>query len=175
MRMNRVVLIGLVLVIVENAIVPWLVPSVWSERLLPHLAFVMTLFVAAFAGRHPAFLYGLGFGLLQDLLAYGYLIGPYGFGMGLIGYLAGLLAEYKTYTIGMFAGALAAFGTLLDSIVYLIYRLFSLTKLDYSYVFYWQIAPTALLQLLIGLLLYVPARRWLVKASLASSGEENPE
>jgi rod shape-determining protein MreD len=173
-RINGVILLGLVLILLENGVIPWLVPSSWSDRLLPHLNFILTMFVAGFAGRHYAFLFGLGFGLLQDLLSYGFLIGPYGFGMALIGYFAGLLAEYKSYSIGIFAWAVVVFGALLDSIVYFIYKLFRLTDLEFAYVFYWQVAPTALLQLLIALMMYVPVRRLLIKASL-SPGEDKPE
>ncbi|RKP54243.1 rod shape-determining protein MreD [Cohnella endophytica] len=173
-RINWVILCAIILLVLENSIVPWLVPPQWSERLLPHLCFILTLFVAGFGGRHVAFMFGLGFGLLQDSLAYGHLIGPYGFGMGLIGYLAGLLAERKSFTIGFFSWVALVSGLMLDSIVYFIYKLFRLTDLQYAQVFYWQIAPTALLQLLIALLFYVPIRRYLVKLSL-SSAEDSPE
>ncbi|MEQ4483555.1 rod shape-determining protein MreD [Cohnella silvisoli] len=174
MRINRVILFAMFLVVIENSVFPWLVPSAWSERLLPHLCFIMTLYVAGFTGRHKAFMFGLGFGLLQDILAYGHLIGPYGFGMGLLGYMAGLASEYRNFTIGFFVWVVLIGGVLLDTIVYLIYKLFQITELQYAYAFYWQIAPTALLQLLIALLLYVPVRRFLVKQSL-SSGEEGSE
>ncbi len=40
MRINWAILLGLVLVIVENAVVPWLIPPGWSDRLLPHLTFI---------------------------------------------------------------------------------------------------------------------------------------
>jgi rod shape-determining protein MreD len=175
MRMNRTIMCFLVLIIVENSVVPWLVPSDWSERLLPHLSFILTLFVAGFAGRHSAFIVGLGFGLLQDMLFYGHLIGPYGFGMGLVGYLAGLVSEQRTnITLGYFIWVVMIGSVMLDTIVYFIYKLFRLTSLEYSYAFYWQVAPTALLQLLFALLMYVPARRFLVKPSLSSS-EDGPE
>ncbi|WP_239615355.1 rod shape-determining protein MreD [Cohnella mopanensis] len=174
MRINWVILCGIVLLIVENAIVPWVVPPEWSERLLPHLNLILTLFVAGYAGRHIGFLFGLGFGLLQDMLSYGYMIGPYGFGMGLIGYLAGLIAERKSFTLGFFAWVVIVLGVMLDSIVYSIYRLFRITDLQYDFIFYWQIAPTSLLQLMIALLMYVPVRRFLVKPSL-SSGEDSPD
>lgn len=175
MRMNRTVVCFLVLIILENSVVPWLVPSGWSERLLPHFSFILTLFVACFAGRHKAFLVGLGFGLLQDMLFYGHLIGPYGFGMGLVGYLAGLLSEQRTNTTLGYIIWVVMFGSvMLDTIVHFIYKLFSLTSLEYAYAFYWQIAPTALLQLIIALLMYVPIRRFLVKPSLSTS-EEGPE
>jgi rod shape-determining protein MreD len=160
----------LVLIIIENSVVPWLIPSGWSERLLPHISFILTLFVAGFAGRHSAFFVGLGFGLLQDMLFYGHLIGPYGFGMGLVGYLAGLVSEQRTnITLGFIIWVVMIGSVMLDTIVYFIYKLFRLTSLEYAHAFYWQIAPTALLQLLIALLMYIPVRRFLVKPSLSSS------
>ncbi len=174
MRINRVVLWTLLLLIAENSLVHWVTPGEWTSRLLPHFTFVMTLFVAGFAGRHRAFLFGLGFGLLQDILYYGDLIGPYAFGMGLLGYAAGMAAERRSPTLPWLLWIFAVGGALLDTIVYSIYKLFGLTNLSYSYAFYWQIAPTTLLQLLIALALYVPVRRYLVKPIL-SSGEDHSE
>jgi rod shape-determining protein MreD len=175
MRTNRVILLTLLLIVFESSVVPWLVPSPWIDRLLPHMSFIMTLLIAGFAGRHRAFLFGLGFGLFQDMLFYGHLIGPYGFGMGLIGYLAGLLSEQRTYTtLGFFIWVVLIGSVMLDTIVFFIYKLFRLTNLQYAYVFYWQVVPTALLELLIALFLYVPFRRFLVKPSL-SSGETGME
>lgn len=171
MRINRVILWTLVLIILENSVVPWLVPPAWSERLLPHLSFIMTMFVAAFSGRHRAFLFGLGFGLLMDLQYYGHLIGPYGFGMGLLGYLAGLIMERRTFTLGFFMWMLMVAGVLLETIIFSIYKLFSLTSLPFGFVIYWQAAPTVLLEMLIALILYVPTRRLLVNPSLSSSDE----
>lgn len=173
MRINRVILWTLVLIILENSVVPWLVPPAWSERLLPHLSFIMTMFVAGFSGRHRAFLFGLGFGLLLDMQYYGYLIGPYGFGMGLLGYLAGLIMERRTFTLGSFMWILMVAGLLLETIVYLIYRLFSLTILPYGFAMYWQAAPTVLLEMLIALILYFPTRRYLVNPSLSSADESS--
>ncbi|KIL36409.1 hypothetical protein SD71_08015 [Cohnella kolymensis] len=173
MRINRVIICTLALLIVESAVVPWLVPSDWSERLLPHLSFIMTMFVAGFSGRHRAFLFGLGFGILSDMQYYGFLIGPYAFGMGLVGYLAGLISERRTFSLGFFMWLLMVAGVVLDTLVYFIYKLFSLTDLALGFVMYWQIAPTVLIQLLIALILYVPIRRWLVHPSLSSADESS--
>lgn len=175
MRVNRVILCTILLVLIENSVVPWLVPDEWSDRLLPHLSFIMTLLVAGFAGRHRAFLFGLSFGLLQDMLFYGHLIGPYGFGMGLVGYLAGLITEKRLYmTLGYLMWMVVIGSVVLDSAVFFIYKLFNLTELEYGHIFYWQVAPTTLLQVCIALLMYVPFRRYLVKPS-NSSGEEGSE
>ncbi|WP_276352942.1 rod shape-determining protein MreD [Cohnella caldifontis] len=171
MRMNRAVAAGILLLILENGVVPWLVPSDWSSRLTPHLTFVLLVYVACFAGRHRAFLFGLGFGLLSDILTYGNLIGPYAFGMGLIGYAAGLVMERSTPTIAKVIGT-AAFGSAaIGTVVYMIYRLFRLTTWSYGFAFYWFIAPTLLLEVLIALALYLPARRLLLKPAVSSAEE----
>lgn len=175
MRTNWVILCTLLLVLIESSVVPWLIPAAWSDRLLPHLPFIMTLLVAGFAGRHRAFLFGLCFGLLQDILFYGHLIGPYGFGMALIGYLAGLISEQRMHTtIGYFIWLMLIGGILLDTVIFYIYSMFQLTELTYSHVFYWQIAPTALFQVIIALLIYIPFRRYLAKSTF-SPGEDGTE
>ncbi|TJY41444.1 rod shape-determining protein MreD [Cohnella pontilimi] len=172
-KMNRAVMAGIVLLLLENGVVPWLVPVEWSGRLVPHLTFVLTVLVASFAGRHRAFLFGLGFGLIGDILYYGNLIGPYAFGMGLVGYAAGLMLERGIPTLASVLGATAAGSLALSTIVYMIYRLFRLTNWSYGYAFYWYMAPSLLLEILIALALYLPARRLLFKQP-GSSGEESP-
>lgn len=171
MRMNRAVLFGLVLLILESGLVPWLVPPAWSGRLTPHLAFVLMIYVACYGGRHSGFFFGLGFGLIMDVLNYGSMIGPYAFGMGLAGYLCGLVLERRPPGLGgmMIATALCSLG--LGSMIYLIYRLFSLTAWPYTFTIFWNIAPTMLLETLIALVLYFPVRRYLLKA-VPSSTEE---
>ena len=163
MKMNQAVLTGILLLVLENGVVPWLVPSAWSDRLLPHLTFILTIYVACFAGRHRAFMFGLGFGLIGDLLYYGELIGPYGFGMGLIGYAAGLVQERRAPTLTFLIGLTAIGSAALSTIVYLIYYLFRLTQWSYPFAVYWYIAPSLLLELLISLVLYLPVRRWLLR------------
>lgn len=174
MNMNRIIVITLALVVLENTLIPWLVPSSWSDRLLPHLSFIMTIFVACFAGRHQAFLFGLGFGLLMDIQFYGNLIGPYVFGMALIGYLVGLVATRRQVTMALAMWLVLTSGMLLDTLIFLIYKLFSLTELLYGIVFFKQILPTAIGQLAIALLLYIPVHKICIRPSLTSS-EDNSE
>lgn len=173
MRMNRAVMAGIVFLVLENGVVPWLVPNSWSDRLVPHLTFILTVLVALFAGRHRAFLFGLGFGLLGDLMYYGNLIGPYGFGMGLVGYAAGLALEQSIPSLASVLGVTAVGSLALSTIVFMIYRVFRLTQWTYGYAFYWYMAPSLLLEILIALVLYLPARRFLFKHP-GSSGEESP-
>ncbi|MDG0813705.1 hypothetical protein [Cohnella rhizosphaerae] len=54
-RMNRAIVATLVLLLIQTSVLPWLVPAAWSGRLLLHLPFVMTVFVALLGGRHRAF------------------------------------------------------------------------------------------------------------------------
>lgn len=170
-RINRAIVAALLLLLIQTAVVPWLIPSAWSGRLLLHFSFVMTVFVALLGGRHRAFLFGLGFGLLEDMLFYGHMIGPYAFGMALIGYLIGLAFDRRMNTLA-FVLLLTGVGSgLLDMLVYFIYKLFSLTHLGASFVFYWQVLPTLLLHMLVALALYLPSRRFLVR-HIASRTEE---
>jgi rod shape-determining protein MreD len=173
LKMNRAVIAGILLLLLENGLVPWLVPSGWSDRLAPHLTFILTIYVACFAGRHRAFLFGLSFGLLGDVLYYGNLIGPYGFGMGLVGYSAGLAMERSLPSLASLIGVTAIGSIALSTIVYMIYRLFRLTDWPYGFAFYWYMAPSLLLEILVALALYLPARRLLFRYS-GSAAEESP-
>ncbi|WP_238357383.1 rod shape-determining protein MreD [Cohnella zeiphila] len=173
MRMNLTILATIALLLVQTSVLPWLIPDVWHDRLLPNIPFIMTVYVALFAGRHRGFLFGLCFGLLQDLLFYGHLMGAYGFGMALIGYLIGLAFERRPRILSSTMLAVGVGSAALDSIVYWVYKLFQVTDLSYGFALYWEIVPTLLLQLVIALLLYLPVRRWLLK-SAPSSGEERP-
>lgn len=171
LRMNRAVVAALILLLIQTSVVPWLIPTAWGGRLLLHLPFIMTIFVALLGGRHRAFLFGLGFGLLEDLLFYGHMIGAYAFGMALLGYLIGLAFERRLNTLA-YVLLLTGIGSgLLDMLAYFIYKLFSLTHLGAAFVFYWQVLPTLLLHMLVALALYLPARRFLVK-HIASAAEE---
>jgi len=171
-RINRTILLTLALLLIQTSVLPWLVPDAWSERLLPNLPFIMTVFVALFGGRHPAFLFGLGFGLLEDLLFYGHLMGSYGYFMALLGYLIGLVSDRRPRTIGFTLLAVGVGSAILDTLVYLAYRLFQYTSDSYGFAVYWHIVPTLLLQLVLALVLYLPVRRWMLKPASAS-GDEN--
>jgi len=171
MRMNRTIVSTILLLLIQTSVLPWIIPYEWHDRLLPNLPFLMTVYVALFSGRHRGFLFGLCFGLLEDSLFYGHLLGAYGFGMGLLGYLIGLSAERRPRLLGSTMLAIGFGSFALDSIVFWVYKLFQVTELTYGFALYWEIVPTLLLQLILALLLYMPVRRWLLK-SAPSSGEE---
>jgi rod shape-determining protein MreD len=173
-RMNRTIAATLLLVVLETCVVPWLIPPAWSDRLFPHLAFIMTVYVAVFGGRHRAFFFGLGFGLLQDELFYGHMIGAYSFGMALLGYLCGLVMKRSRVSLAAVI-VMAGIGSgVLDTMVYWIYELFSLAGVSFGYAVYNQVLPTLLLQAFLALLLYLPVRRWLVRTLPSSAADDGP-
>ncbi|WP_080837133.1 rod shape-determining protein MreD [Cohnella massiliensis] len=172
LRLNWTILATLLLLLLQTSVLPWLVPPGWSDRLLPHLPFLMTIFVALFGNRHRAFFFGLGFGLLEDILFYGQLIGAYGFTMALLGYLFGLIPERRSRTLGLTLGCVALGSAILDLAIFGIYELFQLVNVTFAFAVYWHMVPTLLISVLLALLLYIPVRRWLVK-NIASSADEN--
>src|SRR5690606_9768034 len=146
LRVHRTILAALFLLLIETAVLPWLVPAAMGGRIVPHFPFLVTLFVAVTAGRHTAFFFGLGFGLFQDVVFYGHLIGAYAFGMALAGYLAGLLVGRLRPSAGLYIVLTAFGGFMLDTIVYAIYRLFQVTTVSYLFAIGWQILPTTAVQ-----------------------------
>ena len=122
MKTQRVILIMLLLFIVETTIVPWLIPEGWHGRVAPHFVFVLTLYAALYTGRHEALLLGFAFGLIQDIVFYGHMLGVHALTMGAAAYLAGLLLERKRSTLMMALFAVGVANLLRDSSVYGIYR-----------------------------------------------------
>jgi len=92
MRRTWITLIIFVLFLLEGSVLPWLLPDVWLGRVYvsPHFAFVFILYVTLYLSRHLALAYGLGFGLLKDIVFFGPMIGTLSFTMGLSAYLIGL-------------------------------------------------------------------------------------
>ncbi|OUM97104.1 MAG: rod shape-determining protein MreD [Paenibacillaceae bacterium ZCTH02-B3] len=169
LRVHRTILAALFLLLIETAVLPWLVPAAMGGRIVPHFPFLVTLFVAVTAGRHTAFFFGLGFGLFQDVVFYGHLIGAYAFGMALAGYLAGLLVGRLRPSAGLYIVLTAFGGFMLDTIVYAIYRLFQVTTVSYLFAIGWQILPTTAVQAALAALFYFPFRRLLTRPAPAAS------
>src|SRR5690554_712688 len=83
----------IVLFILETTIFHWIIPLSWQENMhiSPHFMLIVILFISLYVNRHLALILGLVFGLLQDIVFYGYMIGPNAFGIGLVGYLIGYM------------------------------------------------------------------------------------
>jgi rod shape-determining protein MreD len=172
--MNMRIVVGsmFLLYIVETTIVPWLVPIEWYGRVVPHFAFILVLYSALYTGRHAALVLGLSFGLLQDIVFYGHMIGVHTFAMGLCGYVTGLLLERKRSPLLLALSVIGLACLLYDSVVYLIYRAFRVTGESYSYVLMDSILPSLFLQLGFALVVYIPARKLLEGAAKPISEDE---
>ncbi|WP_231571134.1 rod shape-determining protein MreD [Gordoniibacillus kamchatkensis] len=72
------------LLLVQGTVMPWVLPPAWqsSTFVVPHFTLTAVLFIGLFTGRHAALVYGIIFGLLQDFLFYGTMLGVYSFGSG---------------------------------------------------------------------------------------------
>lgn len=160
MRRRWVILIMLLLFIVEGSLMPWLIPADWLGRLVPQFTFVFVLYASLYAGRHAALMLGVSFGLLQDLVFYGHLIGVHAFAMGLCGYVVGLLLSFKRIPMLTVLSLIGMACLLYDSIIYAMYRVFRVTHDTYVLALMQHILPSLFLQLAFALAFYVPARRW---------------
>lgn len=158
--------------IVETTIVPWLVPIEWYGRVVPHFTFIFVLYSALYTGRHAALVLGLSFGLLQDIVFYGHMIGVHTFAMGLCGYVTGLLLERKRSPLLLALSVIGLAFLLYDSVVYMIYRAFRVTAETYTYVLMDSILPSLFLQLGFALAVYIPARKLLEGAAKPVSEDE---
>ncbi|TDF97638.1 rod shape-determining protein MreD [Paenibacillus piri] len=161
MKRNWLWLILTVLFILEGTLLQWIIPSVWQSKVYvaPHFILVIVLYIGLYVNRHTALVYGLIFGILQDIIYYSPMLGPISFAMGLSGYLAGLTNRrlYSNIVVSMLVIALG--NLLFESIIFGLYRLFQITHLDLQWVFFHQMLPSMLINLLFALVVYVPVRR----------------
>ncbi|HTG69199.1 MAG TPA: rod shape-determining protein MreD [Candidatus Udaeobacter sp.] len=160
MSMNRILLLMFLLFIVEGAVMPWIIPAGFGHRIIPHFVFVVVIFSGLYSRRHLALLLGVSFGMLQDVVYFGHLLGINAFIMGLMGYFTGVLLERRRSTI-MMAISIVGFACLLyDSVIFFIYRVFRITNESYAWALIDHILPSLFLQLAFALACYVPARKW---------------
>ncbi|NIK75967.1 rod shape-determining protein MreD [Paenibacillus castaneae] len=168
MSMNRIIAIMLLLFIIEGAVMPWIIPAGYGSRIIPHFMFVMVVFSALYSGRHRALFLGVSFGLLQDVVYFGHLLGVHSFVMGLIGYYTGVLLERRRATL-MMAIAIIGFACILyDSLIFFVYKVFRITNETYAWALIDYILPSLFLQLAFALVVYVPVRRWFEAQSKAA-------
>jgi rod shape-determining protein MreD len=170
MSMNRIIVLMLILFVFEGAVMPWIIPAGFGSRIIPHFIFVAVVFSALYSNRHLALLLGVSFGLLQDIVYFGHLIGAHAFIMGLIGYFTGVLLERRRATV-MLAVSIIGFACILyDTALFFIYKVFRITNESYAWALLDYILPSLFLQLAFALACYVPARR-----IFESQTKANPE
>lgn len=164
--MKRWLLLALLtgMFLLEGTVLKWIIPAVWQGNVAvsTHFTLVIILFIALYDNRHHALFYGLGFGLLHDVVYYGStMIGTYTFSMGVVGYLAGLASSRSKPNIlySMFIITMGNF--LFETVIYGLYRLFQVTRDTPQWMFFHIMLPSVLINLLFALLVYVPLRKWL--------------
>lgn len=163
MRKRKYILILLLflLFIVEGTIVPWLIPPSWETRIVPHLVYIAILFFSVYENRHTGLVLGLCFGLLQDVVYYGSMIGAYSFAMGFSCYLLGLLSKTRQAPLPLMMIIVLTGSILLDSILFGTYSLFGLVHEPYAWALMNHIIPNVFVQFVFALIIYVPLRRQL--------------
>ncbi|MFD1955372.1 rod shape-determining protein MreD [Paenibacillus thailandensis] len=170
MSINKLIGFMLLLFIVEGTVMPWIIPAGYTSRIVPHFVFVVVIFCSLYSNRHRALLLGAGFGLLQDVVYFGHMIGPGAFVTGLLGYYTGVLLENKRCTL---LAALSVIGInyiVYDSVMYGIYYAFRISTETYAWALLDHILPSLFLQLAFALLVYVPLRRF-----LEADAKKNPD
>lgn len=175
MKVHWIILIMFLLFLVEGTLMNWLLPLEWLHRVVPHFVFVFVLFASLYAGRHVALMLGIAFGMLQDIVFYGQLLGVHSFTMGLCGYLLGLMLEFKRVPMLTALSVIGMGCLLLDTLTFLIYTVFKINSLPYVWALSNHILPSLFLQLLFALACYVPARRWFEQAFPRKNREESQE
>lgn len=163
MKRHVIWLICLLLFLLQGTLLNWILPSSWqsSVHVSPNFVFVIVLYIALQLGRHQALVYGLLFGLLQDFIFYGHMLGVHSFAMGLTGYLVGLLQSRRPNFI-MNTVLLVGLGYIVfETIIYGAYLVFNVTKIDYLGALTHSILPSALFNMLFALAVYMPMRKLL--------------
>ncbi|MFD0588294.1 rod shape-determining protein MreD [Paenibacillus sp. GCM10027627] len=174
MSMNRIVALMFCLFVLEGAVMPWIIPNGFGARIIPHFIFVIVMYSALYGGRHLALMLGAGFGLLQDIVYFGHLLGPHFFIMGLIGYFVGVLMERKRATVMMALSMIGFACILYDSALFFIYKVFRITDSTYAFALLDYILPSLFLQLAFALACYVPVRK-IFESRMKTSPEKEEE
>jgi rod shape-determining protein MreD len=165
-----------VLFLIEGTVMPLIIPSAWQSRIevAPHFMFVIILFISIYLSRHWALAYGLAFGMLHDIVYYGPMLGTYTFGLGLVGYLIGLISHRSKANVMMSMILILVGNFLLELIFYGIYRVFQITQLSIGFALTHQVLPSLLINLLFAILVYVPIRKLLenIEANIVRGKED---
>ena len=159
MSINKIIVIMLAIFILEGSLLPWIIPEGFGTRIIPHFTFVMVMYAAIYSSRYYALGLGLGFGLLQDILFYGNVIGTHFFFVGIIGYTVGIMFERKRVSILAVISIIGIACLVYDSAVYGINYVFQMNSGSYAWALLEYILPSLFLQLFFVLVVYIPTRK----------------
>jgi rod shape-determining protein MreD len=172
------ILILLGLFLLEGTVIKWLLPDAWQSHVyvVPHFVLVVILFIGLYMNRHYALVYGMIFGLLQDIVYYEHALGLYAFTIGLTGYMAGLVARWFPFR-GLSAVAMIVCGSLLyELLLYGLYRyLLNVVSVDIGWTFMYKMLPSLLFNLGFALLIYIPIGKLLEQIANDREPEDHIE
>lgn len=166
MKLKLLWLLLFVCFLIEGTLYHWLIPARWQEsaHVVPLFVLTVVVYASLYIHRHYALFLGLIFGLLQDVIFYGHMLGIHMFSYGLTGYLIGLLASGSrgsrmtfTLTLSMVGASILIY----ESITYALYSLFQLADVSIIWFLWRQVVPTVLFNLLFALAVYIPLRKYL--------------
>ncbi len=147
----------LLLFILEGTVLQIISPNAWglSWLAVPRFALAGAVMISLLLGRREGLYYGLGIGLLQDVL-FGKIIGVYSLTMMVSCYFAGLvvLLFQRNLAVMFVTICLVLFGH--EWLLYSLFRLFSTSPVDVQWVLSNQILPTVGFNVLFALLIYIP-------------------
>ena len=171
-RWIKLTLTIIALFIIETTLFPWLIPEQYRFFIYPKLVLISIIYVSIFTNRHYGLMFGLGFGLLQDVHYYGHMIGPNAFSLAFVGYISGLLIRSSSphFIIIMLIQSLSLF--LNEVISYFLYRLFNITVMDFVWMFMRSMLPSVMISMFLALLIYIPSRSILEKMDFKRGSEE---
>lgn len=163
------------LFLVEGTINAWLIPAGWQTEfnVSPMLVITAVVYLSLYSHRYAALGYGLAFGFLQDVIYYGHALGVHSFGMGMTGYLVGVL--FRPLQLGLVSTLLAILTGcgVYRLIVYGLYRyMLTTTETPFLWTLTRQMAPDILISLLFALAIYVPVRKYLESRGSQLDAEE---
>lgn len=163
MGRHKLTLLLLLLFVLEGTVMKWIIPPSWQLQVVvsPHLVLVAVMFIGIYLNKSWGLAYGLGFGLLHDIVYYGPMLGVYCMAMGAVGYLSGII-PFRSQANIMTSLFIVVTGSLLfEWIIYGIYRVAQIRLIDPQWAFMHIMLPTVFINLLFALVIYVPMRRWL--------------
>lgn len=169
---NWMILFVFLLFLIEGTILPFFIPDEWMGRIIPQFVFIIVLYHAVYKHRHTALVMGLLLGLLQDIVYYGFMVGPHTFSMALLGYLVGLLFSTRNTTMVTMMVITIMSSFAYQSIIFGIYALFNLQHHPFQYALMEYMLPSLAVQLVFALIVYVPMRKWFDATPVNVSGEE---
>lgn len=144
----------LALLLIESTIVPWFFPHGWMEYLSIRFVLVGILCIGLFSNRQTAWIYGLLFGFLTDILHFVNMTGLYTFLFALAGFwmswLTRRFALYFTPAVVWMAVSLFVF----ECFVYVMYSLYGRMDMAFGDAILYRMIPSVAFNTLFAAVLY---------------------